>query len=455
MSETLRKAWLVYVCLLPFNLFYFLGIQHIYPVDLVFPVVLVLSAAVVYRRLSVVLRQDLPVLAYLGIFLVIASAAVLRSGFSGSLATAVAAQVMLVALYLLFRCGVAERLSLARLLTVWAAASTAACLVGLGAVALGICGVGTPLARWYPNLGPGAWRLIGTVGHSPNNAYGYFHLGFFISLGLWLGKRDEAGPGGIFLSRRVLLAAVLVHAAALLLTFSRGLTGLLLGLIVAAPALAGKRHLRHLLPVKITLWAVLILLFAYSAVFFTYTTDALFTPSRQAADSLRLDKEREHLRVYSYKNVLHLDEQARYRRLACGFTWLPSMHGYLLEASLHVFLGHWALGVGPGRFPEVLARLRDSGELGLPPGLPALRPHSTFMGALAEGGLAGFAGLAVLFWFLLGPRSRRRLTEDPLGTCLYACLAGYLLFGLNVDVMNFRWLWLLMAAAAAWSKPDV
>jgi hypothetical protein len=37
-----------------------------------------------------------------------------------------------------------------------------------------------------------------------------------------------------------------------------------------------------------------------------------------------------------------------------------------------------------------------------------------------------------------------------MGLNLYASLAGYLLFGLNVDVMNFRWLYLLMAVTATW-----
>ena len=40
--------------------------------------------------------------------------------------------------------------------------------------------------------------------------------------------------------------------------------------------------------------------------------------------------------------------------------------------------------------------------------------------------------------------------QEPLGLCLRAALWGYLLMGLNIDVMNFRWLWLLMVLAVAW-----
>jgi len=454
MNAALKTCWLVYIALLPLNLTYFLGFPHLMPADLLLPLLAVLSAPLVWRRFPRVAREDWPVLLYLGFFLLAAAVSALRYGISGPAAVAAAAQLMLVALYLLFRCGAAERDFLVRLLAAWVAVSSLVCLAGLGAVALGYCGLETPLARWYPDLGPGAWRLIGTVGHSPNNAYGYLHVGFFFSLGLWLWARQGhsvgAGKREKYPARKMLPAAVGLHAAALLLTCSRGLTGLLLGLIVVAGIIPGAWAGRRALLAKISLWAALVLSLAYGMVFYTYTTDAHFTSSPAAADSLGLDKDRGHLRAYSYKNVLHLEDGARYRRLACGFTYLPSMHGCLLKASWHLFLAQPLAGVGPGRFPDVLDSLRAGGKLGLPPGLPRLRPHSTVMGALAEGGLLGFAGLVVLWWFFLGPRSRRRLKTDPPGLCLYAALAGYLLFALNVDVMNFRWLWLLMAAAAAW-----
>ncbi len=452
MNNAQKIAWLVFIAVLPINLFFYLGIQHLYPVDLLFPVMLILSASVMYRQFSKVVREDWPVFLYLGIFLLVAAVAAMRFGISNSSAVAAAAQLMLVTLYFLFRCSVTDRSFLVRMLAVWVAVSSIVCLAGLGAVALGYCGCQTPYARWYPNLGPGAWRLIGTVGHSPNNAFGYLHVGFFLSLGLWLWTRQgsSAGNGADFSGRRMLPAAVGLHAAALLLTYSRGLLGWLLGLILVAPVLLGTKYGRRLFWVKLSLWAALILLFAYGTVFFTYTTDAHFAPSRAAADSLRLVKKNEHLRIYSFKNVLHLEDGARYRRLICGFTYLPSMHGYLLKVSGHLFLKHPLAGVGPGRFPVALDSLRVGGKLGLPPGLPRLRPHSTVMGALAEGGVPGFAGLFILWWFFLGPRSWRRLKVDPMGLCLYASLAGYLLFALNVDVMNFRWLWLLMAITAAW-----
>ncbi|MEA2063629.1 MAG: O-antigen ligase family protein [Gemmatimonadota bacterium] len=457
MNNALKITWFLFLAVLPVNLTFFLGLERFLPADFLLPVLFAFAAPLVFHRFAGVVRRDWPVFVYLGIFLLVAGLAALRSGIDNSLLIAAAAQGMLAALYLIFRCTVFEKKIFIRLMGLWVGVSSVVCLVGLGAVALGYLGLETPLARWYPEMGPGAWRLIGLTGHSPNMAYGYLHVGFFIALGLWLrqrqGNRDvnsDASPGWW---QRTLLPATVLHGLALAATFSRGLPGLLLGMIIVThvllPGKSGKRYIG----VKISLWAALLVMFAYGTVFFTYTTDALFTSSRAAADSLRLKKSEAHQRFYSYKNVLHLKNGASYRSFErIGFTYLPSMHAYLMQASLHFFIENPLAGVGPGRFPGRLESLRDEGKLGLPPGLPHLRPHSTVMGALAEGGLPGFAGLFLVWWFFLGPRSWRRLRGDRLGLCLYASVAGYLLFALNVDVMNFRWLWLLFAFESSWRE---
>jgi len=49
------------------------------------------------------------------------------------------------------------------------------------------------------------------------------------------------------------------------------------------------------------------------------------------------------------------------------------------------------------------------------------------------------------------PRLRASFKDDPLGLAIYAAIAGYVIVGLNMDVMNFRWLWLLFALAATWA----
>lgn len=449
MRDKTITAWIIYLSLLPLNITYFLGLPEVMPADFILPVLLLLSLGFIRNRLSVVLHEDYPVLVYLLIYLIVASVGAAGYGIDKSLFLAVTAQVILVGTYFLFRVTVNERRKFLKIVLAWVVVSTIVAIAGIAAVFLGYVGLKTPLALWYPNLGPGAWRLIGTTGQSSNFMYSYLHAGFFLSLGLLFSLKS--GGSEIALARlsvNKIRFAVWVHLLAMILTFSRGLLGLILGLIVLVQVNPG-RAIRRINLYRTALWAAFALLFIYSAVFFTYTTDALFTSSQAAADSLSLKLNAPQRKIYSYKNVPHLEEGTAYKRLTGGFTYLPSQHLYLLRVSWHFFTRHPWFGIGPGRYPDELEALRDSGAGLVPPHFLKLKPHSTFLGALAEGGLVGFAGLAILWIFFLGGRSRLVIHEDPLGTVIYAALAGYLLFGLNVDIMNFRWLWLVMALFAA------
>jgi len=448
MSDSLTKIWLVYLLLLPFNLTFFMGAGQVMPADFILPVLLLLAVPGLFRRFGEIARGDYPVLLYLAAFLFVAAVAGIREGPGRALAVAVAAQAVGLTLYFVFRATVVSSRDFIKLTMFWVRVSTAAAGISIFFVVLGCLGVETPLARWYPSLGPGAWRLIGTVGHTPNFAYGYFHIGFFLSLGLLLAvKAGERDVGELNISLRNIWIAAAVHSLAVFLTYSRGVIGGILGLVIITQAIRSRLG-RSAILYKTALWVVFAGLLAYGTIFYTYTTDALFTASRAEADSLRLDKSALHLRGYSYKNVQHLPDGAGYIRLPGGLTFLPSQHWYLLKACWRFFTENPISGVGPGRFPEELEALRDSGAGDIPGTLPAQKPHSTWTGALAEGGLPGFAGLIILWAFFLAGAVKRKLKNDPLGLAIYAATAGYVIVGLNMDVMNFRWLWLLFALAA-------
>ncbi|HUU28408.1 MAG TPA: O-antigen ligase family protein [archaeon] len=450
MSAKIKLTWSVYLVLLPLNITYFLGVPHVMPADFLVPVLIVLAALSVGKRLAGVVVEDFPVLACLLIFLLVTALAAVRFGLEKNLALAALAQIELVVTYFLFRVTVGEARLYIRLVLTWVIVSTIVSAVGIIAVGAAYAGWKTPLALWYPSLGPGAWRLIGVTGHSPNFFCSYLNAGFFLSLGLLLSKKAGHHLPGVDrkFSVNSMWTAVAVHALALALTYSRGLLGLILGLIIIVQVLSVK-SLQRAKFYKTALWTAFAVLFLYGSVFYTYTTDALFTPSQEAADSLRLDAAAPHHSLYSYKNVPHLENGAAYRRLPGGFTYLPSMHLYLLRSSWNLFARNPFFGIGPGRYINELKALREENGGLIPQSFPDLKPHSTLMGALAEGGIVGFAGLAILWLFFLGKPLWRKLKDDPLGLAIYAAMAGYLLVGLNMDIMNFRWLWLIFALAAA------
>lgn len=445
MKRLLTVLWSIYILFLPLNLTFWLGIENLLPVDFLAPLLLAASAWVWRRDIPALLRLDWPVVLYLVLFLATAVPAVLRDGLSQPVIVAVAAQVYLAALYFALRAQQRENGQLNRLLHLWAWTSSAYALAGISGVLLGHLGVTTPLARWYPDLGPGAWRMVGTLGHSPNFIFSYLHAGFFVCLGLYLAAPEDSAKAH---GRRNLAVLTAIHGLALVLTFSRGILGTAFGALL----LLSLRGLPLSLPGRFlrgAAWAGLAGLLLYSSVFFTYTTDALFTPSQASADSLSLTVDSPHRSLYAYKNVAHLQNGARYTRLPGGFTFLPAQHWHLLTASWHMFREHAFFGVGPGLYPKNLSGLRNSGAAGLPPGLPELKPHSTPLGALAESGLTGLAALALLWIFLLRRPACGGLKNDLLALVLCAGLAGWLIVGLNIDIMNFRWLWLYFALAVA------
>ena len=447
MSDSITKMWLVYLLLLPFNLTFFMGKGQVMPADFILPVLLVLAVPKLFRRFGEIARGDYPVLLYLVLFALIAALAGFREGLGRALVVALGAQAVVLTIYFVFRASVVSSRDFIRLTVFWVWVSTAAAGISVFFVVLGYLGWETPLVRWYPSLGPGAWRLIGTVGHTPNFAYSYFHIGFFLSVGLLLAvKSGVRDVSGLNISIRNIWIAAAVHSLAIFLTYSRGVIGGILGLVIITQAIRSRLG-RSAILYKTALWVAFAGLLAYGTIFFTYTTDALFTASQAEADSLRLDKSSPHFRGYSYKNVQHLPDGAGYIRLPGGLTFLPAPHWYLLKTCWRFFTENPLSGVGPGRFPDEMEALRDSGAGDLPHTLPKQKPHSTWIGALAEGGLPGFAGLIILWAFFLTGAVKRRLKDDPLGLAIYAAIAGYVIVGLNMDVMNFRWLWLLFALA--------
>lgn len=252
---------------------------------------------------------------------------------------------------------------------------------------------------------------------------------------------------GLLSTERGLAIALALHISVVFLTFSRGVLGALLGVIIISQTVRRRLGARSV-GYTIGVWTVFLAVLVYGLVFYTYTTDATWTGSDREAASLELGSGPGRS-PYSYKNTQHLGPDAGYIRLPGGFTFLPSQHWYLQKASWRMFTRNPLFGAGPGEYHNSLAGLRQEGAV--PPGMPDQDPHSTVMGTLAETGLAGFAGLAALWLFLLGAGRMRSLRADPAGLALYAGLAGYLLSGLNMDIMSFRWLWVMVALAVAYA----
>ncbi|MEW5984324.1 MAG: O-antigen ligase family protein [Acidobacteriota bacterium] len=103
-------------------------------------------------------------------------------------------------------------------------------------------------------------------------------------------------------------------------------------------------------------------------------------------------------------------------------------------------------GVGLAAFHGETGRAVEQGRMSSD--YRATDPHSTWLGRLAETGLVGTAGLAALWVGFLGYArhvARGRTSRDDVLAAFTAGLVGVLANSVNVDAMNFRFVWLAFA----------
>lgn len=112
------------------------------------------------------------------------------------------------------------------------------------------------------------------------------------------------------------------------------------------------------------------------------------------------------------------------------------------QLAWETFAAHPLFGIGLDRFHVVSERAFADGRL--PAHYSEIDPHSALLGRLAETGIPGGVTLSLL-WIAAIVLGRRVLVTD--GTmawptrAAWAGLVGLLVAGVNVDVMNFRFLW--------------
>ncbi|MBI3637483.1 MAG: hypothetical protein HY216_14920, partial [Candidatus Rokubacteria bacterium] len=130
--------------------------------------------------------------------------------------------------------------------------------------------------------------------------------------------------------------------------------------------------------------------------------------------------------------------------IAVSYNWMAY---YLVKKiAWETFRDTPLTGVGLGRFHETSERAVSAGEL------HALHrivdPHSTLLGRLAETGIVGGATLVLLLggFVWLGVNANQTGDHDAWrAQAVLAGVVGLLVNSINVDVMNFRFLWLGLA----------
>jgi hypothetical protein len=110
------------------------------------------------------------------------------------------------------------------------------------------------------------------------------------------------------------------------------------------------------------------------------------------------------------------------------------------QVAWQTFLEHPIAGLGLDNFHAATRRAQAAGWL--PSIYRDIDPHSTLLGRLAECGIIG--GVTLLLLWIAWAGMARDVSGSPLGLAAAAALAGILVNSINADVMNFRFLWVLM-----------
>jgi O-antigen ligase len=100
-------------------------------------------------------------------------------------------------------------------------------------------------------------------------------------------------------------------------------------------------------------------------------------------------------------------------------------------------------GVGPGNYNRQVARLKAEGFY--PANLANYDPHSAYLGALAETGIAGFIAMMLLGLFITGLFVKMEVKSDPFSFSLFLLFLIMIAEGVSMDTMNFRHYWVIIA----------
>jgi hypothetical protein len=333
--------------------------------------------------------------------------------------------IYLVALYFAIRVSASEP-ALRRFPALFVASATIAAALGILGFGLAVAGVDTSLAfpagTPYPYLGTTARAQALTS--TPGMLASILMFALLLVAGAW-----KARPW-------VRLTAASVVALGLLLTFSKTILCLLAGLIAVAYVMR-RRHdpARRGLPLAGVAVAPLLLAATYFAL-------SHFVILRESANRTNLER------------GMFVSEEPL-ARISFGsgrYVVLRTNYFFNKRTSLIAVRQTWPIGVGPGRQPAFAGALRRDGLY--PVNLWLGAPHSTYLGAAAEGGLPGVLGLAA-FLGALTVGVLRLTARDDLVSGFSAAAAGalvaLLIEGLSTDVMHFRHYWWLAAVVAAWS----
>lgn len=130
-------------------------------------------------------------------------------------------------------------------------------------------------------------------------------------------------------------------------------------------------------------------------------------------------------------------------RVTIAVSYVPMNYFALKKIAFAAFMEHPLTGIGIGTFHRLTERAYADGILSHY--AIYFDPHSTIFGALAETGVLGALAVVALFAACL-THTTRQVEPAWMARALKAAVIGIAVNSLNVDALNFRFLWIAVAA---------
>ena len=126
-----------------------------------------------------------------------------------------------------------------------------------------------------------------------------------------------------------------------------------------------------------------------------------------------------------------------------AITYNMMSYARIKQVAWRAFVEHPLTGVGLDRFHDKTRRAFSEGLLTNT--YREIDPHSSLLGRLAECGIIGGVTLVMLWlaWAGMARDVARSGTDVALGYAAGAAIAGLIVAGVNADIMNFRFLWVI------------
>jgi len=337
----------------------------------------------------------------------------------------------LIALFYLVVNVVRDRKTFEMVIRSWLITSALIAFLGiLGVILAYVFGIKFFLVREYtsfPYLGH-IYRVYSTFGVNSKFVSSYLNISLPICLALLL----NSGSG----KKRLFYYVILILFMCVLpFTFSRGWLGLAVAIYMVLARFQKPegyyRYLRVLVVIFIILFGLFISLI-----------------SRWQFVDFQTRKTTVENNTSIKPSIAFTDNSKELEKVSVEIGYIDTTYYRLKRVAMEMILDHPIIGVGLGVFDDEIRRYKREGRL---PGIfPAMDPHCMILGKAAQTGLVGLLALIILWSKAIRKALNMSFVAKDnyfqiISWAIFSSLVGFIIQSIDMDIMNFRFLWFLIA----------